>query len=99
MRSPRPLETPRLHRAVKPRPSRGDFRREAVEDAHALEVPMDTVDVCAEFRGVAEHDRAGSGQVNLDVVDDLAWARAHDEDAVGSPDGLLHAVGDEEYRR
>jgi hypothetical protein len=43
-----------------------------MEDAHALEVPMDEINVCAEFRRVAEHDRSRSGQLNLDIVDNFA---------------------------
>ena len=73
-------------------------RVDAVQHAHALELPVDAVDVGAELRRVAQHDRPRPRQVDADLVDHLAGARAHHEDAVGQPDRLLDAVGDEQHR-
>ena len=79
------------------RPSTG--RVDAVQHAHALEVPVDPVDVRAELRDIAEHDRTRPRQIDLDLLDDLARARAHHQDAIRQSDRLLDAVRDEEHGR
>jgi hypothetical protein len=66
-----------------------------MQNAEALEVVVDPVDVCSEFGSVAEYERARAWQLDRDLVDHLAWARAHDQYSVRESDGLLDAVSDE----
>src|SRR6185437_445330 len=72
---------------------------EAVQDAEALEVPVNPLDVAREFACVAQHDRARPGNVDTHLLHHLAGTRAHHEDTVRKPDRLLDAMGDEQYGR
>src|SRR5438094_1829245 len=60
-------------------------------------MPMNAVDVRAEFLDVAEHDRARSWQFNANLVDHLTGARPHDKNPVGQSHRLLDAMRDEQH--
>ena len=71
----------------------------SVQNAQALEVPVDAIDVRRELLDVAEHDRPRPRKLDADFVHDLAGARAHHQDAIRKSDRLLDAVRDEQHRR
>ncbi len=71
---------------------------DAVQHAHALELPVDPVDVSANSGASPSTIGRGRGRSTSISSTTLAGARAHHEDPVGEPDRLLHAVRDEEHR-
>src|SRR5437764_111000 len=62
-------------------------------------MPMDAIDVRAEFLDIAQHDRPRPWQLDSNLVDDFTGARAHDENAVRQSDGLFDAMRDEQNGR
>jgi hypothetical protein len=58
-------------------------RAEPLKHAQTLEMPVDAVDVGCELRNVAEDDWPRPRNVDPDLLDHVAGARAHDEDPVG----------------
>src|SRR6185503_13739016 len=50
---------------------------DAMQHAHALELAVNAVDIRAELRRIAQHDGARTRQIDADLVDHFAGARAH----------------------
>src|SRR5206468_6136922 len=72
---------------------------DAVQNAEALEMAVNAIDVGSEFLDLTEHDRAWARQLDANVFDDFAGAWAHDQDPIGQSNRLLDAMRDEEDGR
>ena len=74
-------------------------RAQPVKHAHSLELPVNSIDIGSELRRIPQYDGTRTRQIHPDLVDNLAGARAHDEDPIGQSNRLFHTVRNEKDSR
>ena len=54
-----------------------------MKNAQSLEMLVNSADVRAKLGRIAKYDRTRARKIDMDIVDHLTGARAHDKDTIG----------------